>query len=69
MQAANGGWHVAFANYRGEMIAVMECATFAAAYAEAAAMTLDSVKRAICGAEVGAVPKVKEGNRYLRAFA
>lgn len=61
-----GAWHVAYANHRGELISVMECNTFGAAYAEASAMTLDETKRAVC--EVAAPPP-SHGNRYLRRFS
>lgn len=33
------GWAVAYENHRGELIAVMECATFAVAYRESADMS------------------------------
>lgn len=60
-----GAWHVAYANHRGELVSVLECGTFAAAYQEAASMTLEATKRALCGTP----QPVASGNRYLRAFA
>ncbi len=47
LQAANGAWHVAYASHRGEMIAVMECGTFAAAYEESRRMTLEATRTAL----------------------
>jgi hypothetical protein len=65
LQTERGAWCVAYRNHRGEFVSVMECGSFAAAYAESAAMTLDSTKRALC--DTPAEPQ--HGNRYLRAFA
>lgn len=65
LQAANGTWHVAYGNHRGEFIAVMECGSLEAAYNESEAMTLDANKRAICGTPI----ETNQGNRYLRRFA
>lgn len=59
------GWAVAYQNHRGEYIPVMECLSLDAAYREAAAMTLEATKRAICGT----LQEPQQGNRYLRAFA
>lgn len=56
-------WHVAFANHRGELISVMECNSFEAAYTEAASMTFDETKRQLCD-----TPTDITGNRYLRRF-
>lgn len=56
-------WHVAYANHRGEVISVMECNSFEAAYTEAAAMTFDETKRQLCD-----TPAEINGNRYLRRF-
>lgn len=60
------GWVVAYGNHRGEFIAVMDCNTLEAAYQEAAAMTLDALKRALCD-----TPKetTNQGNRFLRRYA
>ena len=58
-------WHVAYANHRGELVSVMECGSFGAAYHEASDMTLDETKRALC--EVAPVIH-QSGNRYLRRF-
>lgn len=61
-----GAWHVAYANHRGELISVMECGSYGAAYAECAAMTLEATKRAICAV----TPTINQpGNRYLRDIA
>ena len=60
------GYAVAYMNHREEFVVFMECATLRAAYQEAAALTLDSIKRAICGAEPA--PAAHQGNRYLRAY-
>lgn len=65
MQAAQG-WAVVYRNHRGEYISIMECATLDAAYSEAAALTLDATKRALCGAEPA--PAAHQGNRYLRCY-
>jgi hypothetical protein len=59
----DNAWHVAYANHRGEVISVMECNDFGAAYNEAAAMTLDETKRHLCD-----TPAEIHGNRYLRKF-
>lgn len=64
LQDSKGTWCVAYANHRGECVSVMECGSFAAAYAEAAAMTLDDTKQAICENRI-----TQQGNRYLRRFA
>lgn len=42
------GWAVAYQNHRGEFVAVLECGTLEAAYREAADMTIDATKRALC---------------------
>lgn len=61
-----GAWHVAYANHRGELISVMECGSYGAAYEESAAMTLEATKRAMCTD----TPDIhQQGNRYLRRFA
>lgn len=65
LQTERGDWAVAYGNHRGEMVSVMECGSFGAAYAEAAAMTLESVKAAICGVTQ---PVQVQGNRYLRKY-
>lgn len=59
------GWVVAYGNHRGEFIAVMDCNTLEAAYREAAAMTLDDTKQAICE---NRLTDTNQGNRYLRRF-
>lgn len=64
----SSGWAVVYGNHRGEFIAVMDCNTLQAAYNEAAAMTLDATKRALCDTP----PENKTahiGNRYLRSYA
>jgi hypothetical protein len=66
LQDANGAWHVAYGNHRGEFIAVMECGSLEAAYHESEAMTLDATKRAICGTPN---ETTHQGNRFLRRFA
>lgn len=65
MQMESGAWGVCYRNHRGEFIAIMECLSLQAAYAEAAAATLEATKRAICGT----LPERQDGNRYLRAYA
>jgi hypothetical protein len=67
LQAANGAWHVAYGNHRGEFIAVMECASLEAAYLESKAMTLEDTKTAIC--ENRCSDNGERGNRYLRKYA
>ena len=65
LQTDRGAWVVAYGNHRGEFIAVAEFGSLEAAYNEAAAMTLDATKRAICD-----TPKeTNHGNRFLRRFA
>lgn len=65
LQTDRGAWVVAYGNHRGEFIAVAEFGSLEAAYQEAAAMTLDATKRAICD-----TPKeTNQGNRFLRRYA
>lgn len=57
------GYAVAYLNHREELIPVMECITYGAAYREAAAMTLEATKRAICGAE-----PLRQDRKLLRDY-
>ena len=50
LQDQNGVWHVAFQDFRGQIVGVMECPSFAKATMEAAAMTY----RAMTGKAVAA---------------
>lgn len=61
------GWSVCYFNHRCELVAVMECATLEAAYAECVALTAQAMRGA--AAILDAAPKAHTiyhgGNRYL----
>lgn len=72
LQLDNGLWGVCYQTHRRDFVAVMECPSLEAAYHEAAAMTLEATKRALCGTphdENNANRYVGNfGNRYLRKY-
>lgn len=65
LQLDNGLWGVCYQTHRRDFVAVMECPSLEAAYAEASAMTLDETKRGIAQ---GVPVTPAQGNRYLRKY-